>query len=144
MWRRVDEVFIPVCRVAGGELRGMEDQQDILGIARLGRLGEVEAPGDDRLPVDHHHLVVGDPVGRVDEGRDPLVDEVSRPGIPLRPLAFVQDHPDVDTPFFGLDQRLGDRNGSEAVRLDQNRLSGAIQGIHHGLRASPVGTEIGL
>jgi len=114
----VDEVFLPVCRVACGEFGSMEDEEDILGIARFCCLGEVEASGDDLLIIDHHDLVVGDLVRGIDEGRDTLVDEVSRPGIPLRSLAFVQNHPNIDAAMLGIDQGLRDRNGSETIGLN--------------------------
>ena len=52
--------------------------QQVLGVLLLGGLGEIERPGDQRLRVDDHDLVVGDGMLVVDVGRNTSVrDEVS-------------------------------------------------------------------
>src|SRR5690349_11133571 len=50
---------LPVLAVFGGERR-VADYQQVLGVAALGRGGEIEAAGDDDGAVDHHDLVMGD------------------------------------------------------------------------------------
>ena len=68
-------VDFPVRRVGLGELGGVVDHQQVLGIFLLRGLAEIEAPGDDGGFVDHHDLVMGDGVGGIDEGRDSLVGQ---------------------------------------------------------------------
>ncbi len=45
------------------------DDQEVLGVRFLGRLGELDTAGDDRLAVNDHDLVVGD--GRAGEALGP-------------------------------------------------------------------------
>ena len=75
------EVLLPVSGVSGGELGGMEDQENVLGIPLLGALGEVETAGDDSLAVDHHDLVVRDLVNGIDVCRHSIIGEESGRGV---------------------------------------------------------------
>jgi hypothetical protein len=63
---------LPVLRVLRGQSWIPNDQQ-VLGVLLLGRLGEVEASRDDDLAVDNHDLVMRDGVYRVDLGRHLLI-----------------------------------------------------------------------
>jgi hypothetical protein len=56
-----------VLHVSNGEFRSVDDQQ-VLSVAASGIAREAEAAGDDRLLIDHDHLVVRDLRLAVDEG----------------------------------------------------------------------------
>jgi hypothetical protein len=58
-------VLFPVLGVGLRQCLVVDDEQ-VLGVALLGALREVEAPGDDGLAVDDDDFVVGDGVPRVD------------------------------------------------------------------------------
>ena len=52
---------LPILRVVLGQFLVM-DHKKILRIILLCRLGKIEGPSDNGLPVDDHDLVVGDGV----------------------------------------------------------------------------------
>src|SRR5512138_1342893 len=64
-------VPLEIPEVLGGDAGVPLDDEDVLRVLLLRRLREVEAPGDDRFPVDQDDLVVGDRVLVVDVRRDP-------------------------------------------------------------------------
>ena len=82
-------VDFPVRRVGLGELGGIIDHKQVLGIFLLRGLTEIETSGDDGGFIDHHDLVVGDGVGGIDEGWDSLVGQKCGRGVLLRFLAPV-------------------------------------------------------
>ena len=57
------------------------NDQHVFRVVLLGRLREVEAPGDDRRFVDQDDLVVGDSVLVVDEDRDARVGDERGRGV---------------------------------------------------------------
>jgi len=134
--------------------------QQIFRVAVLGGVGEIERPGDQRgvrrAVVDHHHLVVGGGVVRVDPDRHVLLrqpgDQCGGQGFRL--LA-VRDHLHVHAAPFGIDQGLGDVLVGEAVGLHQDLFPGFADGLHHQgagivagrkghLGGAPCGEEQGL
>ena len=87
--------------ILGEQVRVILDDQEVLGVAFLGGLGEVEGARDHRRAVDHHDLVVGDGVLRVEVGWNAGVIKERRARLLLGPLALVQDHADLHAPFMG-------------------------------------------
>ena len=73
--------------------------QEILGVVLLGRRGEVERAGDDRLAINDHHLVVRDGMDRINAHRDPRMRQEIRFGIVLGALALIQDDLWLDAPY---------------------------------------------
>ena len=63
------QMFLPVFSVLGRERNILNDQK-ILGIILLRRLGEIEGAGQNFMPVNHHDLVVGDGMFGVNICRD--------------------------------------------------------------------------
>jgi len=49
--------------------------QHILRIVLLGSPGKVERPGDNRLPINNHHLVMSNRMGSIYLDRYPVVSE---------------------------------------------------------------------
>src|SRR5262249_31589500 len=113
--------------VGGGQVGVVPQDQQVLGVLVLGLVGEVKAARHDRVPVDHHHLVVGDGVVRVDQGGQLLLEEKVQVGVDLVLVAVVEDDLDVDAARLGLDQGLGDGLGRERVRQHQHLAPGSLQ-----------------
>ena len=90
---RMLPVLLEVLLVGRHQLGLALDYQQVFRIVLLGRLREVEAPGDNRRLVDQDDLVVGDSVFVVDEDRDARVGDERGRGVLLRFLALVQDDP---------------------------------------------------
>ena len=96
---------VPVLRVLCGQCLVPDDEQ-VLRVLLLRRLGEVEAPGEHRLAVDDHHLVVRNGVVGIDHGRHALIGEEVGGGVLLTTLALVQDDLHLHATRVGIEQRL--------------------------------------
>ncbi len=126
----------PVIRVCFYDGGITADYDAVFGVALLSRFGEVERPGEDGLLIEDHDLIVGNGRRRVDHDRDPGIFEEGRAGVLLSGLAFVHNHPDVDLALEGVENRLGDRFRGEGVCLNQERLSGVVDGVHQEVLAT--------
>ena len=80
------EVLLEVRLVGGEQLRVVVDHQQVFGVARLGLFREIEAPRNDRPPVDQYDLVVGDRMLSVDEAGDVGVGDDVRGGVVVLPV----------------------------------------------------------
>ena len=70
-------MLFPILGIPLGKFWGIIDDEQVLGIPFLSRLGEVEAAGDDSLTINDHDLVMCDLVDGIDVGRDSLIGEES-------------------------------------------------------------------
>src|SRR5260370_37057693 len=70
---RMSPMGFPIGEVSLRELAVVENEE-VLGVVKLGRLREIIGTGDDRAAVEDDHLVVGDRVVGVDRGRNPDVE----------------------------------------------------------------------
>ena len=120
------------------------DDQEVLRVLLLGRLGEVERAGDHDRPVNEDDLVVGDSVLVVDVGRDAGVRQKGRRRVLLGLLALVENRLDFHAAPVGFEQGLGDRGGGEGVGLDEDLGTGPVDLPDDGLRRAVVGAEIDL
>lgn len=66
-----------------------------IGVLLFRRLGEVEATSDDHVPINDHHLVVGDGMGGVDEGGDAGMSNEFAPSryVPKKSTFFLPKSP---------------------------------------------------
>jgi hypothetical protein len=85
------EMFLPVGCVFLRE-RKIANGQEVFRVLLLRRLGEIEAPGKDRVAVDDHDLVVGDGVLGVDPHRNPGMGQERRRPIMSRAIAAVENN----------------------------------------------------
>ena len=134
---------LPVFEVRLGELFRADDQQ-VLRVLLLGRLGEVERAGDYDRPVDDDDLVVGDGMPGVDVGRDAGVRQKGGRRVLLGLLALVEDCLDLHAAPVGLEQGLGDRGGGEGVGLDEDLGASPVDLPDDRVRCAVVGAEIDL
>ena len=52
-------MFLPVFRISYSQIL-ISNRKQVFGVLFLGRPGEIEAPGNNRFPIDDHDLIVGD------------------------------------------------------------------------------------
>jgi hypothetical protein len=57
-------MFLPGFRISYSEIL-ISNRMQVFGVLFLGRPGEIEAPGNNRFPIDDHDLIVGDRMGSV-------------------------------------------------------------------------------
>lgn len=67
-------MVLPILRVLLSQFLVMDDKE-ILSIILLGGFGEIEAAGNHRLAVNHHHLGMRNCVGSVYSDRYPVIGE---------------------------------------------------------------------
>ncbi len=106
---RVLGMFLPVLYVESSQFLVMEDKE-VLGVLLFDGLGKIETPGNYRLTVQDHDLVVSDRVGRVYFNRNALVGEEHSGRISslLPGLALVQDDIHLHASFMGIEQSFSD------------------------------------
>ena len=89
--------MLAILPLVGGVLRRQFlslPKQKIFSILFFGRFREIERPGQDRLPVNDHDLVVSNRMPRINEGRNAGMNQERRRGIPLCPLALIEQNLD--------------------------------------------------
>lgn len=136
-------MLVPVVYIGPGQVFGFDDQE-VFSILLLSRPGEVKRPGDNRLSVDNHNLIVGDGMGRINIGRDANVSQEGGGGVFLGPLAFIHNGLNLYPPFMGSKEGLGYRLGSERIGLDQDFHLGSVDLPDNSLSATSMGAEIDL
>jgi len=134
------EVVCPVPGVGLGEGLVVDDEE-VLGVGVLGRLREVETARHYRFAVHDHDFVVGDGMGSVNPDGDSGMLEEGQARIFFRPLAFVQDHADIEATAFRVTKSFSDRGGSEGIRLNNHGRFRVIYRIDNGIRTTAIGAE---
>ena len=127
-----------VVAVLAGEVEVVLDDEEILGVAVLSGLREVERTGDDGAVVDKDNLVVGDGVAVVNEGGDTLVKEEVEFAVVLGLLRFVENDLAVDATFFGFEDGLGDGGGGERIGLNADVFFGVANFLDDSVGASAI------
>lgn len=112
-----------VLAVLAGQVGVVLNDEEVLGVAFLSGLREVERTGNDGPVVDEDNLVVGDGVAVVDEGGDALVEEEVEFAVVLGFLRFVEDDLAIDATFFRFEDGLGDRGRRERISLNPDAFS---------------------
>src|SRR6266480_4092637 len=75
---RMMKMLLEILMIRGGQVGVILDDQEILRVALLGGLGEVEGAGEHSRAVEDHDLVVGDGVLVVDEHGDVVIEQKRR------------------------------------------------------------------
>jgi hypothetical protein len=65
-------MFLPVLRISYSQIL-ISNRKQVFGVLFLGRPGEIEAPGNNRFPIDDHDLIVGDRMGSVYPRGNPII-----------------------------------------------------------------------
>ena len=81
---RMRRMGLDIRLIGFDQLWSIFNDQEVLGIALLSRLREIERPGENRRAVDHHHLVMRNGVLIINEGRNARVDEERGRAVPLQ------------------------------------------------------------
>jgi hypothetical protein len=134
------DVRLPVLGVLRRQ-RLVPDDQHVLGVLLLRRLGEIETPRDNGLAVENHHLIMRDGMFGINHRGHALVGQEVGRGVFLGPLAFVEDHLHRHTPLVAVEQCFGDRGGGEAVGLDKNADLGVTKGVDSEIGTVPAWGE---
>ena len=136
-------VLLPVIQVEFSQFFGFKDQK-VFSVSFLGRPGEVEGPGNNRLPVDDHNLIMGNSMGRIDIGWNPDVGQKIGRSILFPLLALVHNNLDIYSPFVGREHSFSYREGGKGIGLNQDFGLGPVYLLDNGLSTPPVGAEIDL
>jgi hypothetical protein len=118
----------PVLRALGRQ-RFVPDDQHILRVLLLRRLGELETPREDGFAVDNNHLIVRDGMIGINRRGHPLVGQEVGRGVFFVALTLIQNHLHRHAALVGVEQCLGDGGGGEAVGLDENAGLGSPNGV---------------
>jgi hypothetical protein len=125
---RLRRPLIPIAQIFGRDRRIVQHQQ-ILCIPVLRTPGVIEAPGENRLAIDHHDFIVHKPRYRIDQHRHPGGSKASDLKCiiaVLMKLVAIDDYPHVNPLPFGRHQGADDLLQSERVHLDANCSPGAV------------------
>lgn len=128
-------MMLPVGRVSRGN-HGIFNDQNVLGVGFLRRFREIERPGDDRLAVNHHHLVVRNGMPGIGVGGHAGILEEIGGTVTLAALALVEDDVNFEAAPVGVNDGFGNWGAGEAVSLNQNGLSGLGDFVGDRLRAT--------
>jgi len=110
----------PIVDVSSSKLLAPDNQQ-ILSVPLLGRLGEVERPRDDDFAVDDHHFIVGDGMSRIDVGVNASLTQETGGGESLGSLTLVKQDLHYYATIVGSYQSLGDGNRGKRIGLDEDQ-----------------------
>src|SRR4051812_14110871 len=98
------KMLFEMVAICGDQVRVILDDEEVLGVALLGGLGEVEGTGEHGLAVDEDDLVVGDRVLVVDEDGDVVVEEERRRAVVGGAVGLVEDDADLYSARCGVAQ----------------------------------------
>jgi hypothetical protein len=101
-------------------------------------------PSSFLFKLGHHNLVVGYGVLGVNVGGNPHVEGELSSTIPLRPVAFIKDYFNMDSPLLGIYKGFGNIIAGETVSLDKDLLLSLLDFLHDGICATTVRAEIYL
>jgi hypothetical protein len=65
-------MFLPVFRISYSQIL-ISNRKQVFGVLSIGCPGEMEAPGNNRFPIDYHDLMVGDHMGSVYPRGNPII-----------------------------------------------------------------------
>ena len=112
-------MFDPIIDIQPGQVCRFDHQQ-VLRILFFRSSGKVKRPGNDRLPIQYHDLIMGNGMAGVNVCWNPDVGEECCPGIVILLLASVEDDLDFDPSLVGFEKGLGDGLGREGEGLDED------------------------
>ena len=105
-------MVIPVLKILSGQ-SGVMDDKEILCIAILSGLCEIETPRDECRPVYNHDLVVSNGMLGINERLDSSMREKVGRRVFFGSLAFIEDDAHMHPSFLGKQQGLGNGVRSE-------------------------------